>query len=115
MHRAAVARAVPRAQRVADRTGSGLSTPVLVRDDGTVLADSTTILRWVDATYGTPETTLCASTWCDGGGRCREPIAEGAVCVFDRDRCDVGLVCTEDAPFCAKTDALQCLAPPSSL
>ncbi len=58
LHRAAVARAVPKAQRLADRTGSGLSTPVLVLDDGTVINDSTKIVRWVDATYGTPETTL---------------------------------------------------------
>jgi glutathione S-transferase len=58
LHRAAVARAVPQAQRLADRTGSGLSTPVLVLDDGTVINDSTKIMRWVDATYGTPETTL---------------------------------------------------------
>lgn len=58
LHRAAVARAVPKAQRVADVTGSGLSTPVLVLDDGTVINDSTEIVRWVDATHGTPETTL---------------------------------------------------------
>ena len=58
LHRAAVARVVPKAQRLADRTGSGLSTPVLVLDDGTVINDSTKIVRWVDATYGTPETTL---------------------------------------------------------
>ncbi len=57
----------------------------------------------------------CASTWCDYGGRCRPPIAEGVVCVFDRDRCAPGLNCTEAMPFCAPTDALQCQGPPTSL
>jgi len=58
MHMAAVARAVPKPQRIADKTGSGLSTPVLVLDDGTVINDSSKILRWADETHGTPETTL---------------------------------------------------------
>lgn len=56
----------------------------------------------------------CASTWCDGGGRCRQPLAEGVLCVFDRDRCATGLVCTEELPVCSPGDALQCQAPPTS-
>lgn len=58
MHMAAVARAVPKPQRVADRTGGGLSTPVLLLDNGTVINDSTKIVHWADETHGTPETTL---------------------------------------------------------
>ena len=58
VHRGAVARVVPKAQRIADKTGSGLSTPVLVLDDGTVLNDSTKIVHWADETHATPETTL---------------------------------------------------------
>lgn len=56
----------------------------------------------------------CASTWCDAGGRCRQPLAEGVLCVFDRDRCATGLVCTEELPVCSPGDALQCQAPPTS-
>lgn len=58
IHMAPVARAVPKAQRRSDATGGGLSTPVLLLGDGTVINDSTEIVRWVDETHGTPETTL---------------------------------------------------------
>lgn len=58
VHLRPVRAAVPLAQRLADKTGSGLSTPVLVLDDGTVLNDSTGIVRWADETYGSEERTL---------------------------------------------------------
>ncbi|MEM6294627.1 MAG: glutathione S-transferase family protein [Myxococcota bacterium] len=44
--------------RKPDSTGGPSSTPVLVLDDGRVVPTSTEILHWVDATHGTPETTL---------------------------------------------------------
>jgi hypothetical protein len=56
----------------------------------------------------------CVSTWCDGGERCRQPIVQGVLCVFDRDRCATGLICTEELPLCSPADALQCQAPPTS-
>lgn len=58
LHLAAVRRAVPPAQRNHDKTGSALSTPVLCRDDGTLLVDSNSIVRWVDEAHGTEATTL---------------------------------------------------------
>ncbi|MCR9159567.1 MAG: glutathione S-transferase family protein [Nannocystaceae bacterium] len=58
LHFRPVRDAVPEAQRVADKTGSGLSTPVLVLDDGTVLTDSTRIVRWADETHGDETRTL---------------------------------------------------------
>lgn len=56
----------------------------------------------------------CTSTWCDGGERCRQPIAQGVLCVFDHDRCATGLICTEEMPVCSPADALQCQGPPTS-
>lgn len=61
LHLAPVRRAVPKSQRKADATSSGLSTPVLVLDDGRVLTDSADIVRWADDDRGTPETTLFPS------------------------------------------------------
>lgn len=58
VHMRPVRAVVPPAQRVADKTGSGLSTPVLVLDDGTVLTDSTSIVRWADETHGNEGRTL---------------------------------------------------------
>ena len=58
LHFPAVRRAVPTAQRRADKTGSALSTPVLLRGDGEILVDSNSIVHWVDQAHGTPETTL---------------------------------------------------------
>ncbi len=42
----------------ADRVSSRFSTPILLRDDGTALRDSSDIVRWVSDTYATRETTL---------------------------------------------------------
>ena len=58
LHLRAVRAVVPRAQRVADKVGSGLSTPVLVLDDGRVLNDSSEIVQWADATRGTEASSL---------------------------------------------------------
>lgn len=58
LHFAPVRRVVPESQRTADAAGGGLSTPVLVLDDGRVINDSADIVRWADDTRGTPETTL---------------------------------------------------------
>ena len=58
VHMRPVRAVVPPEQRVADKTGSGLATPVLVLDDGTVLNDSSSIVRWADETHGTEERTL---------------------------------------------------------
>lgn len=58
LHFAPVRRAVPQAQQTADAASSGLSTPVLVLDDGRVLNDSADIVRWADESHGTPSTTL---------------------------------------------------------
>ena len=54
LHFPAVRRVVPKAQRTPDSGSSGLSTPVLLLDDGRVLNDSNDILRWVDDTQATP-------------------------------------------------------------
>ena len=56
-HAPAVRRATRGAGR-SDKLSSKLSTPVLVRDDGSCLCDSAQILRSVDAEHGTPENTL---------------------------------------------------------
>lgn len=58
LHLAPVRRAVPESQRTTDASSSGLSTPVLVLDDGRVINDSADIVRWADETHGTPSTTL---------------------------------------------------------
>lgn len=58
LHLRAVRAVVPRAQRVADKVGSGLSTPVLVLDDGRVLNDSSAVVQWADATHGTEASSL---------------------------------------------------------
>ncbi len=58
MHMGPVRRTVPPEQRAPDKTGSGLSTPVLVLDDGTVINDSSRIVQWADETHGTEDTTL---------------------------------------------------------
>jgi glutathione S-transferase len=58
VHMRPVRAVVPPSQRTSDKTGSGLSTPVLVLDDGTVLNDSTGIVRWADETHGDEESTL---------------------------------------------------------
>jgi glutathione S-transferase len=42
----------------ADRVSTRMSTPVLVTGEGPPLCDSGEILRWADARFGTPETTL---------------------------------------------------------
>ena len=73
LHMGAVRRVVPAAQRVADRVGSGLSTPVLILDDGRVLNDSGEIVRWVDAHHGTEATTLYP------------PDHEAAIVEFERE------------------------------
>lgn len=53
----------------------------------------------------------CESTWCRNGLRCDDPFAEGTPCVVEDDRCDVGLYCPDNYPFCSRTDALLCAAP----
>ncbi|MGH1341836.1 MAG: glutathione S-transferase family protein [Nannocystales bacterium] len=58
LHYAPVRRAVPEAQQTADAASSGLSTPVLVLDDGRVVNDSADIVRWADASHASPNTTL---------------------------------------------------------
>ncbi len=58
LHFAPVRRAVPPAQQTPDAASSGLSTPVLVLDDGRVINDSADIVRWADEARGTPSTTL---------------------------------------------------------
>jgi glutathione S-transferase len=42
----------------ADGVSTRVSTPVLVTDEGEALCDSGEILRWADARFGTPQTTL---------------------------------------------------------
>ena len=53
----------------------------------------------------------CASTWCPSAVRCVEPFSEGTPCVTGEDRCDVGLFCPPDYPFCYPTDAIVCQSP----
>lgn len=51
-------RRATRGQGKPDGVSTQFSTPVLVRDDGSCLCDSSDIVHWVDAHYGSPETTL---------------------------------------------------------
>lgn len=77
LHFGPVRRAVPKSQRTADAASSGLSTPVLVLDDGGVITDSADIVRWADEAQGTAETTLFPAEHRDAIAAFEKPLQTG--------------------------------------
>lgn len=74
LHFAPVRRAVPPEQRARDEASSGLSTPVLVLDDGRVISDSADIVRWADESPATERTTLFPAEYRDSIEAFEKPL-----------------------------------------